>query len=106
MSDQPKIDIEALLPPKRRIIRDIVIILLVSLVGGPLIGLYVFGEVRGETLRLSLGTGIGWGLSFAFIAAFIYVAWLVRHVTQAYKKRLAEQKMEAFYRAVEGEPED
>ncbi|HUW51568.1 MAG TPA: hypothetical protein VMV75_11200 [Sulfuricella sp.] len=103
MSVESEIDVAALLPPKRRIIRDIVIIALVSLVGGPLLGLYVFGEVRGVTLRLSLGTGLGWGLSFAFVAAFIYTAWLIRHVTKGYKKRVAEQKMEAYYRAIEGE---
>ena len=103
MTEQPKIDIDALLPPRRRIIRDIVIILLISLICGPLLGLFVFGNVRGVTLKLSLGTGFAWGLSFVFVAAFIYTAWLIRHVTKGYKKRLAELKMEAYYRATEGE---
>ena len=103
MSTQSPIDIAALLPPKRRIVRDIVIIALLSLVGGPLLGLFVFNAPRGEMLTLSLGTGLAWGLSFAFVAAFIYTAWLIRYVTKGYNKRVAEQKMDEFYRAIEGE---
>lgn len=98
--------VKSFLPPTRRILLHIAVIALLSVVGGPLIGLYVFGEVRGETLTLSLRTGLGWGLSFAFVAAFIYTAWLVRGAWKAYHKHVAALKMEAFYRAVEGEPED
>ncbi|MGE5027072.1 MAG: hypothetical protein ACM3JK_01215 [Betaproteobacteria bacterium] len=103
MSIETGIDIASLLPPKRRIVRDIVAIALLSLVGGPLLGLYVFNVQRGELLTLSLRTGLGWGLSFAFVAAFIYTAWLVRHVTKAYHKRVVARKMDEFYRAIEGE---
>jgi ABC-type thiamin/hydroxymethylpyrimidine transport system permease subunit len=106
VSTQPKIDVAALLPPKRRIVRDVVVIALLSVVCGPLLGLYVFGEVRGATLTLSLSTGLGWGLSFAFVAAFIYTAWLIRGAWQAYHKHVAALKMDEFYRAVEGEPKD
>src|SRR5574340_703203 len=93
--------VKSFLPPTRRILLHIAVIALLSVVGGPLIGLYVFGEVRGETLTLSLRTGLGWWLSFAFVAAFIYTAWLVRGAWQAYHKHVAALKMEAFYRAVE-----
>jgi hypothetical protein len=103
MSDQPKIDIDALLPPKRRVVRHIVAIALISVVGGPLLGLTVFNAPRGEMLKLSLGTGLAWGLSFAFVAAFIYTAWLIRYVTKGYHKEVAARKMEEFYRAIEGE---
>ena len=106
MSTQPKIDVAALLPPKRRIVRDIVVIALLSVVCGPLLGFYVFGEVHGATLTLSLGTGLAWGLSFAFVAAFIYTAWLIRHVTRAYQRKVAALKMDEFYRAVEGDKPD
>lgn len=103
MGEQPQIDIEALLPPRRRIVRDIVIIALISLVCGPLVGLFVFGEVRGVTLQLSLGTGLAWGLSFAFVSAFIYTAWLVRHVTKGYHRQVQARKMAEFYRAIDGD---
>lgn len=106
MSAETDIDIAALLPPRRRIVRDIAAIALLSLAGGPLLGLYVFNAPRGETLMLSLGTGLGWGLSFAFVAAFIYTAWLIRRVTRAYQKQVSARKMDAFYRAIEGEEDD
>lgn len=102
MGDQPKIDIASLLPPRRRIFRDIAIIALMSLVCGPILGLFVFGEVRGVTLRLSFGTGLAWGLSFAFVSAFIYVAWLIRHVTRGYHRQVQARKMAEFYRATDG----
>lgn len=102
MGDQQEIDIATLLPPRRRIVRDIAIIALMSLVGGPLIGLFVFGEVRGVTLQLSFGTGLAWGLSFAFVAAFIYTAWLIRHVTKGYHRQVQARKMAEFYRATDG----
>lgn len=106
MSAETEIDIASLLPPKRRIMRDIAIITLLSLVGGPLLGLYVFNAPRGDMLTLSLGTGLGWGLSFAFVAAFIYTAWLIRRVTKTYHKQVAARKMDEFYRAIEGEEKD
>lgn len=105
----PQLDdltVKSFLPPTRRILLHIAVIAALSVVGGPLIGLYVFGEVRGATLTLSLGTGLGWGVSFAFVAGFIYTAWLIRGAWQAYHKHVAALKMEAFYRAVEGEPKD
>lgn len=102
MGDQQGIDIATLLPPRRRIVRDIAIIALISLVCGPLVGLFVFGEVRGVTLQLSLGTGLAWGLSFAFVAAFIYTAWLIRHVTRGYHRQIQARKMEEFYRVTDG----
>ena len=105
----PQLDdltVKSFLPPTRRILLHIAVIAGISLIGGPLLGLYVFGEVRGITLTLSLGTGLAWGLSFAFVAAFIYTAWLIRKVWKAYHKHVAALKMEAFYRAVEGDPKD
>jgi hypothetical protein len=103
VSAETEIDVASLLPPKRRIVRDIVAIALLSLVGGPLLGLYVFNAPRGEMLTLSLETGLGWGLSFAFVAAFIYTAWLIRYVTKGYRKHVEARKMDQFYRAIEGE---
>ncbi|MHB9103285.1 MAG: hypothetical protein ACYC2E_17470, partial [Sulfuricella sp.] len=72
------VTVSSFLPPTRRIVLHIAMIGAVSLIGGPLLGLYVFNAPRGEILTLSLGTGLGWGLSFAFVAAFIYTAWLIR----------------------------
>jgi len=103
MSAETEIDVAALLPPRRRVVRHIVAIALLSLVGGPLLGLYVFNAPRGEVLTLSLETGLGWGLSFAFVAGFIYTAWLIRYVTKGYHKLVAARKMEEYYRAIEGE---
>ena len=54
-------------------------------------------------LTLSLGTGCAWRLSFAFVAAFIYTAWLLRGAWQACHKHMAALKMKEFYRAVGGE---
>jgi len=106
VSAEHTIDVAALLPPKKRIVRHIVGMALLSLVGGPLVGLYAYNAPRGEALALSLGTGLGWGLSFAFVAVFIYTIWLIRYVTRGYHKQVAARRMEEFYRAVEGEPKD
>jgi hypothetical protein len=103
---EPLIDdatVRNFLPPTRNILIHIAAIAAISMIGGPLLGLYVFGEVRGERLTLSLGTGLGWGLSFAFAAAFIYTAWIISRAWKAYHKHMGALKMEAFYRAVEGE---
>ena len=106
---EPRLDdatVSSFLPPTRRIVLHIALIGAVSLIGGPLLGLYVFNAPRGEILTLSLGTGLAWGLSFAFVAAFIYTAWLIRYVTKGYHKHVTARKMEEFYRAVEGDPKD
>ncbi|BAN36014.1 hypothetical protein SCD_n02205 [Sulfuricella denitrificans skB26] len=95
--------VSSFLPPTRRIIMHIAVIAAISLIGGPLLGLYVFNAPRGEMLTLSLRTGLGWGLSFAFVAAFIYTAWLIRTAWKGYYKHVAARKMDEFYRAIEGE---
>ena len=100
------VTVSGFLPPTRRIVLHIAVIVVVSLIVGPLLGMYVFNAPRGEMLTLSLRTGLGWGLSFAFVAAFIYTAWLIRTVWKAYYKHVAARKMEEFYRAIEGEPKD
>lgn len=100
------VTVSRFLPPTRRIVLHIAMIGAVSLIGGPLLGLYVFNTPRGEMLTLSLGTGLAWGLSFAFVAAFIYTAWLIRYVTKGYHKHVAARKMDEFYRAIEGQPKD
>ena len=98
------VKVSSFLPPTRRIVLHIAVIIGVSAIAGPLLGLYVFNAPRGEVLTLSLATGLGWGLSCAFVAAFIYTAWLIRHVTKGYHKHVAARKMDEFYRAIEGEP--
>ncbi len=99
--------VSSFLPPTRRIVLHIAVIAAVSLIGGPLLGLYVFNAPRGEMLTLSLYTGLGWGLSFAFVAAFVYTAWLLRTVWKAYYKHEAARKMDEFYRAIESDkPKD
>lgn len=100
------ITVSGFLPPTRRIVLHIVVIAAVSLVVGPLLGLYVFNELRGEMLTLSLRTGLGWGLSFAFVAAFIYTAWLISRAWKAYHKHMAALKMDDFYSAIEGKQQD
>jgi hypothetical protein len=106
---EPRLDdvtVSSFLPPTRHIILHIAMIVAVSLIGGPLLGLYVFNAPRGEMLTLSFRSGLGWGLSFAFIAAFIYTAWLIRTVWKAYYKHVAARKMDEFYRAIEGDKPD
>ncbi|MHB1591111.1 MAG: hypothetical protein ACYCTW_06215 [Sulfuricella sp.] len=106
---EPRLDdvtVSSFMPPTRRIVLHMAMIGAVSLIGGPLLGLYVFNTPRGEMLTLSLGTGLAWGLSFAFVASFIYTAWLIRYVTKRYHKHMAARKMDEFYRAIEGEPKD
>lgn len=97
------VTVSSFLPPTRRILLHIAEIAAISLVGGPLLGLYVFNAPRGEILTLSLRTGLGWGLFFAFGAAFIYTAWLIRTAWKGYYKYMAALKMKEFYRAIEGE---
>ncbi|MDD5242003.1 MAG: hypothetical protein PHG47_09855 [Sulfuricella sp.] len=106
---EPDLDdatVRSFLPPTRNIVIHLAVIAAISVIGGPLLGLFVFNAPRGEMLRLSLGTGLAWGLSFAFVAAFIYTAWLLRGAWRAYRKHLAAQKMEAFYRAIESDAPD
>ncbi len=98
--------VASFLPPTRTIFKHIAAIAAVSVVGGPLLGLYVFNAPRGEMLKLSLGTGLAWGLSFAFAAAFIYTGWLVSRAWKGYHKHMTALKMEEYYRAIEGEPKD
>lgn len=98
--------VSSFLPPTRLIILHFAVIAVVSLIGGPLLGLYVFNAPRGEILTLSLGTWLGWSLSFAFVASFIYTAWLISRVWNAYHKHVAARKANEFYRAIEGEPKD
>ena len=103
---EPRLDdatVSSFLPPTRKILIHIAVITVISVIGGPLLGLYVFNTPRGERLTLSLGTGLGWGLSFAFVAAFIYTAWLISRTWKAYHKHMAARKMDEFYRAIEGE---
>ena len=98
--------VSSFLPPIRRILLHVAAIVAVSLIGGPLLGLYVFNAPRGEMLTLSLYTGLGWGLSFAFVAAFFYVIWLMRTVWNAYYKHVAARRMDEFYRAIEGDKQN
>lgn len=100
------VTVSSFLPPTRRIVLHIAVIVAVSLIVGPLLGLYVFNAPRGEALTLSLGTWLGWGLSFAFVAAFIYTAWLIRTVWKAYYRHVAARKTDEFYRAIEGDKPD
>jgi len=103
---EPRLDdatVRSFLPPTRNILVHIAVIAAISVIGGPLLGLFVFNAPRGEMLTLSLGTGFAWGLSFAFVAAFIYTAWILFRTWKAYHKHMAALKMEAFYRAIEGE---
>lgn len=106
---EPRLDdatVRSFLPPTRNILVHIAVIAAISVIGGPLLGLFVFNAPRGEMLTLSLGTGFAWGLSFAFVAAFIYTAWILSRTWQAYRKHVAALKMEAFYRAIEGDKPD
>ena len=98
--------VRSFLPPTRRIVMHVAAIAVISLLGGPLVGLYMYNAPRGEALTLSLRTGLGWGLSFAFVAAFIYTAWIISRAWKGYHKHVAARKMDEFYRAVEGEPKD
>jgi hypothetical protein len=100
------VTVSSFLPPTRRIVLHIVVIVAVSVIGGPLLGLYVFNAPRGEVLTLSISTGLGWGLSFAFVAGFIYIIWLIRTIWKAYYKHVAARKMDEFYRAIEGDKPD
>jgi len=103
---EPRLDdtkVRSFLPPTRNILIHIAVIAAISVIGGPLLGLFVFNAPRGEMLTLSLGTGFAWGLSFAFVAAFIYTAWILSRTWKAYHKHMAALKMEAFYRAIEGD---
>jgi hypothetical protein len=100
------VTVRSFLPPTRRIVLHLVVIAVVSLIAGPLLGLTVFNAPRGEALTLSLGTWLGWGLSFAFAAIFFYTIWLLRTIWKAYYKYEAARKASEFYRAIEGEPKD
>ena len=95
--------VSSFLPPTRRIVLHLAAIAVVSLIGGPLLGLYVFNAPRGEMLALSLRTWLGWGFAFAFVAVFLYTIWLIRTVWKAYYKHVAARKTDEFYRAIEGE---
>jgi hypothetical protein len=123
MKPQIEIDIHTLLPAKRQMMRAVAIIALLSLICGILLGLLVyyapqsgFAQALGNAFvvggaaafsapgggLLALGAGLVWGLCFAFVAAFIYIAWLIYHVSRGYKELQQEQRMTAYRRAISG----
>ena len=125
MHTEPQIDIHALLPAKRRMVRVAAVSLLLSLSGGLLLGLLVYkaphsalalalGNVfvaggpavfsaPGAGL-LALGAGLVWGFCLAFVAAFGYTAWLFFHVRTEHNRLAMEQRMDAYRRAIAGKP--
>lgn len=98
--------VSTFLPPTRTMLRHIALIAILSMIVGPLLGLYVFNAPRGEMLTLSPGTVLGWGLSLAFIAGFVYIGWLVTHAWKGYRKHMMARRMEEYYRATEGGAKD
>lgn len=95
--------VSTFLPPTRTILRHVAVIAVLSMIGGPLVGLYVYNAPRGEMLTLSLSTGLGWGISFAFVAGFVYVGWLLSRAWKGYHKHMMALKLAEYYRATEGD---
>lgn len=123
MPSETQIDFSSLLPSRRHLWRVAAVILVASLIVGLALGLCimhspqgalaawlgntfvaggpaVFGAPGGE--RVALEAGIVWGLCLAFVAAFIYIAWMIYRVTKGYNDLVAQEKMKAYRRAIEG----
>lgn|GEM_PF-1875167 len=122
-------DTNTLLPTKRQMVRVAAIIIILSLVGGLLLGLLMFSSPHGA-LALALAAALGnafvtggaaafgapggrllaleagfvWGLCFIMVAAFFYVAWLIYYATKGNKERMTKQRMEAYCRAIAAKP--
>jgi len=118
-------DTNTLLPAKRQMVRVAAIIIVLSLVGGLLLGLLVFSSPHGALAQaldnafmtggaaafsapggglLALEAGFVWGLCLVMVGAFFYVAWLIYYATKGNKKRMTEQRMEAYCRAIAAKP--
>lgn len=122
MRPEPQIDTDtgALLPPKRQMARVAAFILLGSLIGGLLIGFFMFKapdhplalylgnlfmtegsaafKAPGGAL-LAFGAGLAWTASFALLSAFPYIGWLIYRATSGYNDQMTQQKLAAYTRA-------
>lgn len=127
MHTEHPIDLHTLLPPKRRMVRVAAGIVLLSLGCGLLLGWLVLNAPRSAlalalgnafvaggaavfsapgAALLALGAGLVWGLGVALVAAFIYTAWLIYHVTRGYQQHRMAHRMQAFCRAIEDKQPD
>lgn len=75
------------LPNRRRVILDVVLMLVFAGLAGPLIGPFVLGFVNPTQAWGAAGPGvytagnvITWGLAFIMIEAILYTGWLVSRI--------------------------
>lgn len=123
MHNDDQIDFSSLFPSKRSIVRVAAFILGASIIVGLALGLWIARYPDGA-LAIALGKtfvvggpaafngpggdltamafGFVSGICLAFVAAFIWTAWQIYHVTKRYNELLAEEKMKAYRRAVAG----
>lgn len=127
MLPDAQIDFSSLLPSKRHLWRVAAVILGASLIIGLLLGLCIFywphGALADELGKMfvaggpavfsapggglvALEAGFVWGICLAFVAAFIYTAWLIYSVTKRYNDLVAQEKMKAYRRTIEGKRPD
>lgn len=123
MNPAAEIDFSSLLPSKRHLWQVAAVILSASLFIGLILALSIFYSPQGafavwlgntfvvggpavftaqDIGLVALEAGIVWGLSLAFVAAFIYTAWLIYSVSKRYKELVAQEKMKAYRSALEG----
>lgn len=123
MHPESPIDFSSLLPSKRHIWRVAAAILIASIIVGLALGLCIYYSPQGALAvwlgttfvaggptvfsapgggQIALQAGVVWGLCLAFVAAFIYTAWLIYRVTKGYNDLVAQEKMKAYRSALEG----
>lgn len=93
-----KIDAAALLPPRDRIIREVLAIVLISVAGGPLLGYSLSAPVG-----LSVLAVMTWSLSTLFVLSFFYASWFFYRLWRAFREQQSAHEMAEFRRAIEGE---
>lgn len=125
MHTEHHIATHTLFPTKRQILRTIALLLLLSLISGLLLGLLMFNAPH-SALALALGdlfvvggsavfsapggallvfwASLIWGLGFAMIAAFFYVARLLYLGAKDQRNHARQKRMAAYCSAIEGKP--
>lgn len=86
------------LPSRRQLLRDIVVLVGLACLLGPLVGPLVISWINptqawgggGQVGDFSLGSMLLWGLAFLMFEAFFYVGWLMSRARRGWHERTVD----------------
>lgn len=109
MTNDPTLEqcIKKHLPPVRRVLLHIVLLLAVAYTLGPWLGPMLFGFIDPQTTwgrgqSYEIGNVLNWGTFFLIIELLVYTAWIIKQGRKGYD----EFQMLQWSKALEGEPEE